>query len=69
MNRISKIASTALPRVKQKCIERQRDKILREIYAPFAALKKNSPEYSQLGESGTFWEDPSSPATVSDTGI
>lgn len=57
MNRISKIASAALPKVKAKCTERQRDKILRKIYAPFAALKKNSPGYNQLGESGTVWED------------
>lgn len=35
----------------------QRRKRLLEIYAPFAKLEKNSPEYNALAYSGKVWED------------
>ncbi|KAJ4864639.1 hypothetical protein T069G_01169 [Trichoderma breve] len=35
----------------------QRNEILREIYAPFSKLVKDSPEYNALAESGRVWED------------
>ena len=57
MNRVSKVASACLGKARQKRVESERYRILRKIYAPFAALKKDSPEYNQLGASGTVWED------------
>ncbi|KAL5089907.1 hypothetical protein Trisim1_005024 [Trichoderma cf. simile WF8] len=35
----------------------QRNDILREIYAPFSKVVKDSPEYNALAESGRVWED------------
>ncbi|KAL7933700.1 hypothetical protein V8C35DRAFT_327645 [Trichoderma chlorosporum] len=35
----------------------ERNAILRRIYAPFAKLVKDSPEYNALAESGRVWED------------
>ncbi|KAH0532234.1 hypothetical protein TsFJ059_000956 [Trichoderma semiorbis] len=36
---------------------RERNEILRKVYAPFEKLVKGSPEYRALAESGKVWED------------
>ncbi|EHK20364.1 uncharacterized protein TRIVIDRAFT_224084 [Trichoderma virens Gv29-8] len=38
-------------------LDTERNDILRKIYAPFAKLTKDSPEYNALAESGTVWEE------------
>ncbi|KAL6864113.1 fido domain-containing protein [Trichoderma novae-zelandiae] len=37
--------------------KRERDALLRKIYAPFAGLANGSPEYMALANSGKVWED------------
>lgn len=59
--RSSIVARPALARSLTSAAE-QRQRLLLKIYAPFAKLSKNSPEYKELALSGKVWEDYHQPA-------
>ncbi|KAL7922329.1 fido domain-containing protein [Trichoderma austrokoningii] len=54
--------SRVLIRGHSTLVKQQRDMLLRKVYAPFAKLEKDTPEYNKLALSGKVWEDFHQPA-------